>query len=426
MQQPKRIFKPFRNRNKSIGKERRLNSVKVVLENQPHFPKTVMYEDIDKCVFDFVDKVFELSANGKSFPTYKLFSNQRISEYGQNWKEVDEKGNIEINFKTITRDNNPQKGTMYGDSFNIPSDILFPIFRNVTYDDNGDEIIEQYSIKQPYTVDMVYTMTVFTDTYKLLNEMNGKVLFQFKGLERYVFPNGFSMPMILDSIGDESEYQIDDRKYYAQSYKIKLMGYLIRNEDYVVQKLPSRRNIVLRTGGNSQSSDKDRTFRLDGVLDEGNVSSTVKDGCEDVLIKNSEIEVPFGRQVCKSDSTVEFEDYEGVQECWAGTEDSIYVNKKVIITVSFTECSRSCSFELDTSLEMETVEMSNIKDFELTVNSEPVKIEDSDVVFKEGDVVGISCTLKNETKTGVLKLICYDPSTIIDKNTEETTEEVEL
>ena len=74
MQRPKHIYRPFKNRNISIGKERRLNFVKRVLENQANFPKTVTYEDIDKCVFDFVDKCFCLELNGKRFPTYKLFS----------------------------------------------------------------------------------------------------------------------------------------------------------------------------------------------------------------------------------------------------------------------------------------------------------------------------------------------------------------
>ena len=36
------------------------------------------------------------------------------------------------------------------------------------------------------------------------------------------------MPMFLDAINDESEYTIDDRKFYSQSYQIKVMGYIIR------------------------------------------------------------------------------------------------------------------------------------------------------------------------------------------------------
>ena len=126
----------------AIGKERRLNAVKTVLDNQPHFPKEVTYKDIDQAMFDWLDKEIELNADNKRFPTYKLFSNQRISEYGQNWKEMDEKGNLEINFKTITRENNPQKGDNQGNSFNIPGDRHYPIFKTHVLEDHRDQVIQ--------------------------------------------------------------------------------------------------------------------------------------------------------------------------------------------------------------------------------------------------------------------------------------------
>ena len=94
MQSPKHIFKPFKNRNNSFGVERRRNAVKKTLEHQPHFPKTLTYEDYDQTVYDWLDKELDIVCEGTRVPTYKLFSIQRISEYGQNWKEIDEKGNL--------------------------------------------------------------------------------------------------------------------------------------------------------------------------------------------------------------------------------------------------------------------------------------------------------------------------------------------
>ena len=142
MQQSKHIFKPFKNRNKAVGKERRLNAVKTVLNHQPHFPKAVTYEDIDQAMFDWLNNEIELNIDNKRFPTYKLFSNQRISEYGQDWKELDEKGNLEINFKTLTRENNPQKGDNQGNNFNIPGDRYYPIFQTSILEENGDEVVQ--------------------------------------------------------------------------------------------------------------------------------------------------------------------------------------------------------------------------------------------------------------------------------------------
>ena len=265
MQQSKHIFKPFKNRNKAVGKERRLNAVKTVLNHQPHFPKAVTYEDIDQTMFDWLNNEIELNIDNKRFPTYKLFSNQRISEYGQDWKELDEKGNLEINFKTLTRENNPQKGDNQGNNFNIPGDRYYPIFQTSILEENGDEVVQLYSMKQPYSVNLIYTVTVFTSSYKKLNEMNIKMQDQFKALERYIFPNGFAMPMTLEDVGDESDYQIDDRKYYAQTYKLKLLAFVINESDYKVQKIPSRVKMRFSSGINSSNKQTEKLFKLDTV-----------------------------------------------------------------------------------------------------------------------------------------------------------------
>ena len=162
------------------------------------------------------------------------------------------------------------------------------------------------------------------------------------------------------------------------------------------------------------------------MFDKNNINVQTSVGCGSAKIENIEVEVPFDEQVCKVDNSVEFEEYEGKQECWAGTEDSIYVNRKVVITINFTECSKVCEFELDTTLEMETIELDNIKTYEICLNSEIVDVENSDVTFNDGDTVKVSCTLKNETKDARIRLVCYDPSTIIDRNIENTTENITI
>ena len=75
---------------------------------------------------------------------------------------------------------------------------------------------------------------------------------------------------------------------------------------------------------------------------------------------------------------------------------------------------------------METIELDNIKTYEICLNSEIVDVENSDVTFNDGDTVKVSCTLKNETKDARIRLVCYDPSTIIDRNIENTTENITI
>lgn len=430
MQHPKHIFKPFKNRNIAIGKERRLNAVKTVLDNQPHFPKEVTYKDIDQAVFDWLDKEIELNIDNKRFPTYKLFSNQRISEYGQNWKEMDEKGNLEINFKTITRENNPQKGENQGNSFNIPDNGYYPIFKTYVLEENGDEVIQVYSMKQPFSVNLIYTVTVFTSSYKKLNEMNVKMQDQFKALEKYIFPNGFAMPMTLESVSDESDYQIDDRKYYAQSYQLKLLAFIINESDYKVQKIPSRIKTRFVAGMNSSNRNKPNQFRLDTVNEVGQMLISNKIGCGESSLDKEKVEVPFEEQYCSvnDEREVDIDEIEGKQICWKDTEDEMYVNKKIFITINFNECRKVCEFELGSILELETIEMTNIKSFKLYINSEEINVEDSDVSFDEGDVVMVKCELKDETENAVMKIICYDPDTVLDNvpGVEENNESISI
>ena len=88
---------------------------------------------------------------------------------------------------------------------------------------------------------------------------------QFKALERYIFPNGFAMPMTLEDVGDESDYQIDDRKYYAQTYKLKLLAFVINESDYKVQKMPSRVKMRFTSGINSSNKQTEKLFKRDTV-----------------------------------------------------------------------------------------------------------------------------------------------------------------
>ena len=430
MQYPKHIFKPFKNRNMAIGKERRLNAVKTVLDNQPHFPKGVTYKDIDQAMFDWLDKEIELNIDDKRFPTYKLFSNQRISEYGQNWKEIDEKGNLEINFKTITRESNPQKGDNQGNNFNIPGDRHYPIFKTYVQEENGDEVIQMYSMKQPFSVNLIYTVTVFTSSYKKLNEMNTKMQDQFKALEKYIFPNGFAMPMTLENVSDESDYQIDDRKYYAQSYQLKLLAFIINESDYKVQKVPSRIKTRFAAGINSHNRNNGNTFKLDTVREEERLFLEKTKGCNESELGKEKAEIPFDKQYCtvNDENGVDIEEFEGKQICWQDTEDEMYVNKKIIITVNFNECRKMCEFELDSRIELETIEMTNVKSFRLYINSEEINVEDSDVSFDEDDIVRIECELKDETEKATMRIVCYDPDTVLDNipGVEENNEYISI
>jgi hypothetical protein len=431
MQSPKHINKPFQYRNLATGIDRRNKYTNITCVKQPHFPKTVQYEDIDKSVYEFVDKELEITYNEFRFPTFKLFSNQRIAEYKQEWKKIDEKGNLEINFKTLTREMNPQKGELYGNSYNIPGDRFYPIFKVPVLEESGDEIMELYSMRQPFSVNLIYSFTIYSVSLSCINRMNEMVQKAFSALQHYIFPNGFAMPMMLNSVSDESETLIDDRKYYSQTFQFKVLAFIIRDEDYKVTKMRSRhRNMFFVGSKNSyrrqEKKEKFNIGQLSTSEDKLEVE-TISNNCYNTTnLKIDKQEVNYDDIYESGDfSNVDIDDILGVQSCWQGTDDEVYVNKKVIINACFRGCKKSVEFEMDSIIQVESIDITNVKSYDIYQNDEKVVLDGSDILFYEGDNIKIECKPKNDKEIAYVKLICFDTSTIIDKELEDDAPTIE-
>lgn len=221
-----------------VGKERRENLVKEVLQDNTSLPKPVEYEDIDKEFERWVSEELDISFEEQKLPTYLMLTNQRFSEYLQSWQHVDEKKNLILNFKAITRENNPKLGSIVGDTRNIPGDIDFLMKRVQAVDKSGHRYFIDYRVKQPISIDLIYTVSIFTNKYQLLNDFNMMMNEKFKAIDCYIRPNGHFMPMKLTDISDESEYNIDDRRYYSQSYAITVMAYIMSKDSFSVVEQP--------------------------------------------------------------------------------------------------------------------------------------------------------------------------------------------
>ena len=91
----------------------RLSYVKEILKDSTFIPKTVKYRDIDEAFVQWVEEELKVVYEEELLPTYALFSNQRYSEYMQMWEGLDDNNNLKLNFKVITRENNPQVGNIY-------------------------------------------------------------------------------------------------------------------------------------------------------------------------------------------------------------------------------------------------------------------------------------------------------------------------
>lgn len=312
-------------RNKSYGTERRENLVKEVLKDSTPLPNPVVYEDIDKEFKKWVEEELSINFEDKEVPTIALFTNQRFSEYMQTWQSVDNKKNLQQNFKLITRENNPKTGTQQGQSKNIPGDVTFLMQRVEARDKNDRVYYIDYRMKQPFNVDLVYKVSLVTNKYELLNDFNLKVNEKFKAIDCYIRPNGHFMPMKLNDISDESEYNIDDRQFYSQSYNITIMAYIITEDDFVVEERPR-------------------------------------------------LKVYMSDSVAKRASYAEIEDD---NECIIVNS---YYYRPVTLKMVFNVCDNSLTFHMDSNLIIQNVEIENIRTYKMRINGQPLNVDD----FKDG------------------------------------------
>jgi hypothetical protein len=110
--------------------------------------------------------------------------------------------------------------------------------RLVATDKNNREYYIEYRMKQPISVDLKYKVSLFTNKYELLNDFNLLVNNKFKAITAYIRPNGHYISMKLDDISDDSEYSLNDRQYYSQSYTITVRAYIIPEDSFIVHEVP--------------------------------------------------------------------------------------------------------------------------------------------------------------------------------------------
>ena len=418
---PKPCLDRLRLRNHAVGRERRLNMSKLMLEHNTPFPLSVTYEDIDKAFFDWVDKKLDIVYDGKKLPTYKLFSNQKISEYSQTWSNLDDTGNIIMNFKTITRENNPQFGENQGGNYNIPGKRDYPMFYVPVLQENGEEAYDLYTMKQPLSVNFMYTVSIICNKYELLNKFNEMMQYEFSALECYISPNDHPMPMVIESINDESEYNIDDRKYYAQSYNVKLMGYIIRNEDFKVTKIPSRFKVSFNAGDKNKKYKKIRKGNdwLGELENETTVNVKSNASINETELEKIETLEPITTCETKKENinlephnrpVVRIEDVT-LERC---NNEVIDIPNKIHyrIIADFPYCEeRSVSFTMDCDVDINGIEMKNIYDFVFEINNKKENFE-NEVILKKGDKIILKISKKNEYVDSTFTILGTSPEEV--------------
>ena len=204
-----------------------------------YLPKGILHEDMDREFVQYMEDDISLVLNGEKVPVIFL-SIQRWAEFAKTWQFSDEYKNITMPFITIIRKPDAQTGTNYAGTFNVPGKPTFTYMKIPTWDGNIKSF-DIYKIPQPVSVDLNYEVRLFCTRMRDLNVLNRLMLDSFSAGEKYIRVNGHPIPLMMDSIGDESSIQnLDEKRYYVQLFSIKMLGYLLDPKQFEVTPAISR------------------------------------------------------------------------------------------------------------------------------------------------------------------------------------------
>jgi hypothetical protein len=217
-----------------VGRERRMELLEDVTRDGTYLPKGVLHADLDKGVLDFIKEQLKLTVDGKVVPTVdKIITTQSWSQFTETWKFQDLDKNVSLPFIITVRNPEVKYGKFQGGAANIPERLRFFYYSVPTWD--GDRKgVDVYKIPQPIPVDITYSVKIFCNRMRELNEFNKLFMQKFTSKQAYAQIKGHYMPIKMEDPIDESVKDIEKRKYYIQNYKITLMGFLLDEEEFQV------------------------------------------------------------------------------------------------------------------------------------------------------------------------------------------------
>ena len=211
-------------------------------EKTKYLPRTILLEDIDQAVFDYVSKgKMQIALDGHNVPTFYL-DNDRWGEFSKTWKFVDNDKNVPTPYITVRR-MDKQPGTRLGSKYRIPQPRKFR-YVNVPILDAGEVIYLQFRMPEPTNVDMTYEATLFTKYRVDVNEYDQQNLKNFASRQEYVFIKGSPMPLTFEGFAEANPIEnIDGDRFFVSKYALKVLGFIQDEKEFEIVKTMRRPKI---------------------------------------------------------------------------------------------------------------------------------------------------------------------------------------
>lgn len=221
--------------------ERRQELLEKITKSDTYLPDSVLHDDLDMGMLDFVKKNFVVVSDGKPIPVIpKILTIQRWAQIMNTWEFSDSDGNLQVPFVGVIRRPDVQPGTNPSIIRTIPERLQFHYASVATW--NGTQMgADVYKIPQPVPVDITFEVTIVCTKLRELNRFNKIVLQKFASRQAYTIVKGHYIPIIMDKVEDNSPIdQVDGRRFYLQNYQFTMLGFLIDQDEFEVKPAVSR------------------------------------------------------------------------------------------------------------------------------------------------------------------------------------------
>jgi hypothetical protein len=230
-----------RTKDMSEAPLRRQELLDRITKADTNLPDSILHDDLDLGMLEFIKDNFKIVSDGETIPIIpKILTIQRWAELENSWEFVDEDRNIKLPFIAIVRQPDVQPGTNPVTQRTIPDRDTFFYASVPTWD--GTQVgADIYRIPQPVAIDITFEVTIVCTKFRELNKFNQKVLQKFSSRQAYTTVKGHYIPIILDTVSDNTPLDtIDGRRYYVQNYKFTMLGFLIDSDDFEIKPAISR------------------------------------------------------------------------------------------------------------------------------------------------------------------------------------------
>lgn len=191
------------------------------------YPRSISLEDIDRSVYEWF-KGRDILIDSNPLPVFFL-TREKWGEFKQSWQYMDSGRTVNYPYITVRRSNlglgnNPIKGR-------IPSK-RFTTYKIPFYTPAGPTV-KYYKVPQPTKVDLSYEVRVLTHYISEINLINETLLKHFASLQAYLDIDKHYMPMLIDSISDETDSDnLEDERVSHTLYSIQVRGYIIDETEF--------------------------------------------------------------------------------------------------------------------------------------------------------------------------------------------------